>query len=841
QDFSYLSSQHIFNEYGPAEATISSLVSQIFARKNILGQPIKNNKIYILDNFGIPVTPNTIGEIYLAGIGLSRGYLNQPELTKQRFIDNPFATDEDFEKGYTRLYKTGDLARWLPDGNIEYMGRNDFQVKLRGQRVELGEIESALCSIDGIKQSCVIVDGENATQRLIGYYISDRTSKLNQDIILGQLASLLPSYMIPNTLIEMDQFPMTVNGKLDRKALPIPELIHQKMHVEPRNEAEQTARQIWSKVLNIPAGKIGIYDDFFGLGGNSILAIQSLHEMSMQLGREFQAVDIFKYKCIARLLENTIPQDQVVIPKVQSNQSILSFSQYRLWFIEKYEQGTNAYHIPTVFELSKDINLEAFKYAIQGIVSRHEVLRSIIIEPERQKDAVQVVRDNPLVINESEFDSKEKCKAAIKKDIAQTFDLSHEYPIRVKLYFIKQNNKVAQVFCSIIIHHIASDGWSINIFQIEFIAYYEAYIKGNETFKLPELEIQYKDYALWQRNYLIGDTLQKQLDYWTSKLSGYENLNLPTDYKRPNKVSYRGSSQGFSLDKTMSDKLRSLANEHGVTLYSVLLGSLSVLLGKYCNQSDIVIGSPTANRHYKQTESLIGFFVNTLVNRIVLTKAQSFTDLIQAIYQDQIEYQQYQDLPFEQLIDALEVQRDLTRHPVFQVMLVLNSFDTSFQTLKQKGHDYFKPVKSLDFDTVEKFDLTLFINDQSEVITGNLSYATDLFKPETIKTLIQYYQTILNKLVDQPNSLCSQMTLLTDVMYQKIVYDWNDTNAEYPSDITIHQLFEKQVKATPEHIAAVYQDRQITYDQLNKKANQLAGYTRVSHQKSTTKPPSSIT
>lgn len=411
----------------------------------------------------------------------------------------------------------------------------------------------------------------------------------------------------------------------------------------------------------------------------------------------------------------------------------LSPGQERLWFIEQYEDGTNAYHIPAVLELGQNTAKEGVKYALEQIVSRHEILRSTI-EQDENEAGIQVVYDHPITIEEVFLSDKNDLEALIREDIDQPFNLSSEYPIRIKFYTIRSNSEASKnvldrTILLVNIHHIAADGWSMEIFKKELSSFYEAFLKKETELSLPILEVQYKDYALWQRSYLTGETLNSQLNYWKDKIRGYQTLALPTDYTRPSTIDYRGDVEVFNLSKETSKKLRALTKTYGATLHSALLAATTILLGKYSGQEDIIIGNPIANRHYKQTEGLIGFFVNTQANRTFLNKNQSYQELIQQVHQEQVSAQLHQDLPFERLVDELGVDRDTSRHPIFQVMFAVQSFDSS---AIDSTKTYFKPFQGSLAYEVEKFDLSIFIEDSQEEISGQFSYATSLFHKNTI-------------------------------------------------------------------------------------------------------------
>ncbi|MEP7141397.1 MAG: amino acid adenylation domain-containing protein [Ferruginibacter sp.] len=506
----------------------------------------------------------------------------------------------------------------------------------------------------------------------------------------------------------------------------------------------------------------------------------------------------------------------------------LSSAQERLWFIEQYEQGSNAYHIPAVYELDSDTSLAGIKFAIQKIVSRHEVLRSTIEQLDNTEHGIQRVHDEPLIIEEIKLTGKQAYRSLIQEEINRPFDLSTEYPLRVKFYIVQSKKapgiRSKQIFLLINIHHIATDGWSAEIFEKELHGWYKAFRNKDKSFSLPALEIQYKDYALWQRTFLTGPLLQKQLSYWKTKLSNFQALELPTDFARPNRVDYRGAYKKFTLNKEISRKLRALAKLNGATLHSVLLSSINILLNKYTGQNDIVIGSPIANRHHRETEGLIGFFVNMLVNRTRLNALQSYEELIKKVHREQVQAQLYQDLPFEKLVDELGVNRDISRHPVFQVMFAVQSFGNQPNRKKQKFS--LKPSQAENFYEVEKFDLSFYMDDSHEELMGEVSYATALFHKDTIERLVRHYIYLLGQLTEAPQLPYSRYCLLSPEEYEQIVYDWNATGNGYANHKTICQLFQEQVGKTPGNIALVYEGRQLTYQQLNEKSNQLARHIR---------------
>ncbi|MDO6435457.1 amino acid adenylation domain-containing protein, partial [Flavitalea sp. BT771] len=744
---------HFLNGYGPTESTTFTctyrLETSVTASSVPIGKPINNRQVYVLDKQLQPVPIGVTGELYIGGAGLARGYLNNALLTSERFIQNPFATEKDTAQGHTRLYRTGDLVRWLPGGELAYLGRNDEQVKLRGYRIELGEIEAAMNRVAGVRQSCVVIKERatpsGSTKYLVGYYVAD--GKVTAEALSAEISAELPEYMVPAALVGLESFPLTVNGKLDRRALSNAEPGNADEYVAPVTDSEKAVCKIWEELLGLE--RVSVTDDFFRIGGTSILAIQVSHRMNKIFKCEIMVADVFRYKTIVQLLANCKNQPQIHIPELHDNLSLLSFAQERLWFIEQYEGRTTGYHMPAVFELDTDIGIEAVKYAIQHVVLRHEILRSTI-EHGGQQQSMQMVHEEPLRPKEIRLTDKDDIESLVNKEISCPFDLSREYPIRVIFYKIFSESHAAvdppeKVIVLFNLHHIASDGWSMEIFQKELWAYYQAYITSDLTFSLPKPEIQYNDYAQWQRSYLSGGVMENQLNYWKSKLSGYQTLELPTDYSRPGQKSYSGNYQPFILNNDLSQRLRSLMNHYGTTLHTIILSSVNILLSKYTGQQDIVIGSPTANRHHRQTAGLIGFFVNMQVNRTLLNNEQSFEELIHQVHQEQIAAQLHQDIPFEKLVEELEIDRDSSRHPIFQVTFVAQSFEGD-KSARSEREKYFRPFKGSTAYCPEKFDLSIVVNDSQQEITGQFSYATSLFHGDTIGRMAEQYIYLLEQL-----------------------------------------------------------------------------------------------
>lgn len=845
--------------YGATEAT--SIIYKDF-NQGPHGQTkiISNIKIYILSNSLLPVPLGSIGEIYIGGVGLARGYFNQPDLTALKFIPNPFSKESEVKSGQElRLYKTGDLGRLSPNGNLEYLGRNDFLVKIRGYRIELGEIETVLLNYEGVKQSLVLAkdrknlkDTETNNRYLVAYYTSE--CKLNEVGMLHYLQEKLPEYMVPTAVVYLKEMPLNSNGKIDRKALPDPELTHIESYIAPRNEREFKITSIWAGILGLDPQKIGIHDDFFRLGGNSILTIKLASQINKALQTNVSVASLFKYNTIAKLtsyLEQNVEEikDEVEISRAlitKNEDRLLSFAQERLWFIEKYEEGTSAYNMPNVFKLSDKTNIDVLEKSIQSIIERHEVLHSLIQEDSegRGYQFILDTAESPLKIFKKQVKNATLLDSEIEKFIHQKFNLRSECPIKLTLFSLNDpKTKIYQNYLAIVIHHIAFDGWSFVVFFRELQAYYDYYLNQADghpaLLQLPTLSIQYSDFASWQKKYVSGTRLEKQLAYWKKNLNGFETLKLPTDKPRPSQIDYRGKYEYFELEQEISIALRTLAKELKVTLYSLLLSGYYLMLRAFSHQDDIVIGTPIANRHYPQVENLIGFFVNALALRVEINSSNSIKSYVQSVGQAIIEAQLHQDLPFEKLVEELTLTQDTSRHPIFQVVFGVQGFGGEVYTqIKPQNSnqitDLLQPYVTGDtFYNVAKFDISTFIDDSELILKGSFNYAESLYLETTIRRMIDTYIEILKQFASliqhpemQESTKISDIQYLNKKDYQEVVYQWNKGCRKFPNQKTISALFEEQVERTPHQIAIVYKERSLTYQELNEQSNQLANYLK---------------
>jgi amino acid adenylation domain-containing protein len=618
----------IVNHYGPTETTIGKLLHEVdlekqYGEKVPIGKPFSNTRIYVLsaDNALCPV--GVPGQLFIGGSGVCRGYLNNDKLNQEKFITDPFHLGT-----LIRLYKTGDLVRYLPGGDIEFIGRVDDQVKIRGYRVEPGEVSRVLEQNAEVKQAVAIAyqDKFGSTQ-LVAYVV--QAHRFDSELLLSYLRSSLPDYMVPTHLIELESLPLTANGKVDRRSLPDPEFgSHPKVggYTAPVTATQQRLAEIWADILEVE--QVGLHDDFFELGGHSLLAVRLLSAIRKSFSAELAISDIFDYPTVGQLSVHLDKDHQKadVIPGIEAiqprpEQIPLSFSQERLWFIDQLG-GSGQYHIPAVLRLHGKLDTAALERALQAIIQRHEILRTVVRQEEGEGyQFMRSAEDWQLTKTRGEALSREQLEAYIDEQITASFDLSADYMLRAELISQPEEQHILVVT----MHHIASDGWSRPILVNEVAKLYRSYTEGHAA-ALAALPVQYADYAIWQRSHLQGAILEKKLEYWKNKLSGVSPLQLPTDYSRPAQQSTAGAMYNFKMDSSLSSQIKELSLSSGATLYMTLLSAFKVLLYRYSGQEDICVGSPVAGRSHQEIEGLIGFFVNTLPLRSELTGQMSFSD-----------------------------------------------------------------------------------------------------------------------------------------------------------------------------------------------------------------------
>ncbi|MEH2027051.1 non-ribosomal peptide synthase/polyketide synthase [Nostoc sp.] len=822
--------QHLLHVYGPTENTTFSswyLVENLPTKATTIpiGRAISNTQIYLLDQNLQLVPIGLPGELHIAGVGLARGYLNRPDLTQEKFIPNPFGGS----RGVERLYKTGDSARYLPDGNIEYLGRIDNQVKIRGFRVELGEIEAVLSQHEDVQVCCVIAREDiRGDKRLVAYIIPQPQITPIISQLRSFLKEKLPDYMVPSAFVILESLPLTPNGKVDRRALPAPEPSSELLekYVAPRSPIEEILALIWQQVLKVEL--VGRHDNFFEVGGHSLLATQLISRVRSSLKVELPLRSLFAAPTIAQLAPSIQQLQQqnlelsapAILPREENAEIPLSFAQQRLWFLDQFEPNSALYNIPFGLRLAGTLNVAALEQSLQEIIHRHEALRTNFVTVNGQAAQIIQTQTNWTVTvvglqNLSTIEQEIAAQQLAQQQAIQPFDLAEEALIRATLVMLSEKEQ----WLLVCMHHVVSDGWSMDVFVEEFTALYNAYSQGQPSPLLP-LPIQYADFAIWQRQWLQGSVLNSQLSYWQEQLANAPTfLPLPTDRPRPAVQTFNGANMEFALSVELTQQLTKLSQKQGVTLFMTLLAAYNTLLYRYTGQTDILVGTPIANRDRTELEGLIGFFVNTLVMRTNLAENPSFNELLLSIREMALSAYAHQDLPFEMLVEALQPERDLSHTPLFQVMFILQNAPIS--EIKLTGLTVSElPIES----ATAKFDLTLVIQHTATGLVGVWEYNTDLFDAPTIERMTGHFVTLLSGIVANPESKISQLPLLTQPEQHQLLFEWNDTQADYPQNKCIHQLFEEQLGRTPDAVAVVFENQQLTYHQLNCRANSLAHY-----------------
>ncbi|HET9282375.1 MAG TPA: amino acid adenylation domain-containing protein [Candidatus Angelobacter sp.] len=820
------------NHYGPTETHAASAFhlgteSERWPLLPSIGQPISNAQIYILDKHEQFVPVGVVGELYIGGAGVARGYLNRPELEAKRFLKNRFAK----EKG-ARMYRSGDLGRWRPDGTIEFIGRNDSQVKIRGYRVELGEIEAMLQQQSGVSGCAVVVKtGANGSKRLVAYVVGER----NLEELRKDLKGKLPAYMIPSAIVGLQALPLSGNGKVDREALEkLEDVGPGTEHYQiPRTVVEEQLAEIWAETLGI--ARVGRNDNFFDLGGHSLLATLLVGRMGNTFGIHVPVRAIFESPTIAELAEviesglklpGRKPEaDKGVTPTriaAASRPSLfpISYQQEQLWFLDKFNPGNAFYNIPMSWRIKGDLDVSLLERSLQEVVRRHEILRTRFVMDEHQEPKQKVVgeidvRLPAMDLRMLEAGEREKqAKKVVEEAAGKAFDLGHAPLLRGVL--VQTGDKEHVLVLTL--HHIICDDWSLGVLIEELWKLYDAYGKGKES-PLPELEMQYGDYALEQREWLRGGKFQQQMEYWKGELAGMPQvLELPTDYVRPARETFSGGTEQRILSSDLLEGLNALGRAEKASLLMTMLAAFQVLLMRYSGQEDFGVGTVVANRKRKETKGLIGFFLNTLVIRANLSGEPTFRDVLRRVRESVLSGYENQDLAFEKLVEDLAPNRDVSRSPVFQV---------AFTFLRRAaGKLELKGLELVPFELdpgTSKFDLILGVEEAGQRAAVSLNYARDLFEVETMQQMLQHYERLLEGIVadaDQPIWALPMMSELDE----KILASWSTASPLSHTESNISEVFNAQAEYRPQESAATFGATQLSYGELNSRANQVGNY-----------------
>ncbi|HBP5327874.1 amino acid adenylation domain-containing protein [Pseudomonas aeruginosa] len=812
-----------WNLYGPTETTIWSARFRLGEEaRPFLGGPLENTALYILDSEMNPCPPGVAGELLIGGDGLARGYHRRPGLTAERFLPDPFAADG------SRLYRTGDLARYRADGVIEYLGRIDHQVKIRGFRIELGEIETRLLEQDSVREAVVVAQPGVAGPTLVAYLVPteaalvDAESARQQELrsaLKNSLLAVLPDYMVPAHMLLLENLPLTPNGKINRKALPLPDASAVRdAHVAPEGELERAMAAIWSEVLKL--GHIGRDDNFFELGGHSLLVTQVVSRVRRRLDLQVPLRTLFEHSTLrayAQAVAQLAPAAQGGIVRCARDASPqLSFAQERQWFIWRLDPHSAAYNIPVALRLKGPLRRDALQGALDLLVQRHETLRTTFVEHDGAPR--QVIHPTlPIAIEERRPPvAGEDLKGLVETEAHRPFDLQRGPLLRVLLLPLATDECVLVLT----LHHIIADGWSMQVLVDELIRVYAA-LRHDQPPALAELPIQYADFAAWQRQWMDGGERERQLDYWVSRLGGEQPLlELPSDRPRPQQQSHRGRRIGIPLPAELAEALRRLAQAEQGTLFMLLLASFQALLHRYSGQNDIRVGVPIANRNREETEGLIGFFVNTQVLRAELDGQLPFRELLRQVRQAVVEAQGHQDLPFEQLVDALQPERSLSHAPLFQVMYNHQRDDHRGSRFASLGE---LEVEDLAWDVqTAQFDLTLDTYESSNGLLAELTYATDLFDASSAERIAGHWLNLLQSIVARPEARIAELKLLDEAEARADLLQWNPHPQDFPPASCLHRQIERQAAERPRATAVVYGERALDYGELNLRANRLA-------------------
>jgi amino acid adenylation domain-containing protein len=819
-----LPNARLYNEYGPTEATVWCAAAELINPDApvTIGNPIPGASVYLLDENMEPAPIGVPGEIWVGGEGVARGYLNRPELTAARFVANPFS-----EKPGERLYRTGDLARFLPDGSIEFLGRTDHQVKVRGFRIELEEIQAVLGRHPAVRESAVVlVDDEPGKGRIVAYVAGSGegiSSPALRDFLKGQL----PEYMVPAAFVFLEKLPLTPNGKVDRHALPPPESVREiraEDCVSARTPEEKGLVEIWEQLLGI--SPVGIHDNFFEHGGHSLLAMQILPRVRQILGVELPLREIFDAPTPAGLAERVRrlrgsdrPDAAGKMQRVPRDQPLpLSSGQQRLWFHWRLHPGDCSYNIPLALRLKGWLDTEALRATFEWLRARHEPLRTIFTETAAGPAQMIVPGhslDFPIIdLSSVPVENREREAMQIAREEARTpFDLAQGPLFRVRLLRVEDREHLLLVS----MHHIISDGWSVQLLMRELAEGYASFLNGEAPGRSAP-PLQGADFAFWERRWMLGSEIERQLAYWKRQLADPPGLlELPMARHRGGKPEFAGACEPFVFPEELSTALEEFTRRHGGTLFMTLAAAFQALLHRYTGEEDLLLGVPVANRSSIETESMLGFFANTLVLRTRFDGDPTSATLLEQVRRNMLDGHAHQNLPFDKIVEELKPERDPARPPFFNVMLAMNDLPSEGIALPELA------VETVDVDTATaKFDLTLYFIETSEGLRGRMEYSTALFEAPDIRRMLGHLQTLLQGFIARPDEPISRLPLLGADESHRLLVEWSDTATAYPRDTTIHELFSAQAAKTPEAHALQFGDQTWTYRELDERSNRVA-------------------
>ncbi|MHC5705932.1 non-ribosomal peptide synthetase, partial [Streptomyces tirandamycinicus] len=806
--------RRMVNAYGPTETTVCATMSTPLAGATVppIGTPIANFRVYVLDDALRPVPVGVRGELYIAGVGLARGYHGRPGLTAERFVANPYGEPGE------RMYRSGDVARRRADGTLEYLGRADDQVKVRGFRIELGEIESALALHADVAQAVAVTRNTN----LVAYVSPSGARRSSPDELRAHLADCLPDHMVPAAIVVLDTLPLTPNGKVDRKALPDPATVKADAgsdRAAPRTALEETLAGVWCDVLGVE--KVGVHDDFFALGGNSILSVRAVSRMRAALGMTLPPRILFDTPTIAGLAASLAPDEAAedpAIPAAPRDGALpMSYGQQRLWFLEDFDPGSAEYHTATGLRLSGALDTAALRAAVEDLTDRHEALRTTFgavggrgvqvvhprLAPEWRTEDLAGLAEGPR---------EDRLRELVRAEANRPYDLTAGPLVRVLLVQLADDEHV----CVLGMHHIVTDGWSMGVVTRELGELYAARTEGREH-RLPRVPVQYPDFAAWQRGRLEdGGLLDRQLDWWRGRLDGIAPLELPTDRPRPSLRSSAGAAYTFPVPAGTTAALADLAQQHGATLFMALTAAVKAVFARWSGQEDIAVGTASSGRDHRDLENLVGFLVNTVVLRSRVDPDMSYAQLLAALKETVLEAFAHQDVPFERLVDAVGAARDTSRTPLVQAMVVLQN--APGEPVRLPG------VRTAEYPVVREaapFDLTVEFFETGNGLTARVGYSTALFDEATIARFAGHLTTVLSAATADPDRPLATLPMLTEGEYEQVVTGWNGPLRPVPAS-TFPELVAAAARRRPDAPAVENAHTVLGYRELDERANRLA-------------------
>ena len=806
----------LINGYGPTENTTFTCCYPIpknwWGASVPIGSPITNTYTYILDESLQPVPQGVLGELYIGGAGLAQAYWNAPELTREKFLPDPF------RPGQT-LYRSGDVVRFQAGGLIEFIGRKDGQVKIRGFRIETGEIETVIRGHPAIQDVAVVAVEHPKLGKILAAYIV-KASQITPDELRNWLGIKLPAYMVPGVFQFLPALPLTPNGKVDKKALPSLELQEErKALVPPRNSTEETIHNIWSDVLG--RTQISVTDNFFSLGGHSLLAIRVLARISESLNVDLPLSAIFQapnISALAELLGKSQTHSKPLQPKARPPVLPLSFQQQRLWFLEQVNPGNPAYNIPIVLRLNGSLDRAALEKALKDLVVRHEILRTTYsLHGDRPAQQIHQAIDTSLHFRELSKSEAPNLDNILSEQLRAPFDLARDCPLKAVLYQLDANKHVL----SLVLHHIAGDESSVKVLLTELSELYSSHLKGTPP-ALKPLPLQYADYAVLQEDFVQSEEYASQLAYWKKQLSGDPvSVELPLDKQRPARRSNKGGIEELRLNWETTENLRRLAKQEDVTIFMLLLAAFKSLIYRYTGQEDVLVGTPISGRQRVELEQLIGFFVNTLVLRTNLSGDPSFRELLRRVRENSLGAYKNQDLPFDKIVEELQPQRMVDQTPWVQVMFSLET-EAPPPAFDQLAAEF------LDVHThTSKFDLLFVARNSEDHLAFLVEYNDDILESSTVRRFLRHFEQLLSSLTENPGQTISSLKLLTPQESKRLLHDWSCVRTQYPSQRTVHDLFLEQALKTPDRTALVFADKKLTYKEVREGAINLAASLQI--------------